>query len=106
MLFKFKFCDTCYIFRPLRCSHCNICNNCMTKFDHHCHWLGNCVAKRNYNLFFWFIFHLALVIFITTGLCIFNVILHYNDTLQAHVEEWGIHPDSWEVWKVTLKEWW
>ena len=32
--------------------------------------------------------------------------LHYNDTLQAHVDEWGIHPDSWDVWKVTLKEWW
>ena len=48
IIFKFKFCETCFRFRPTRCSHCNVCNVCVVKFDHHCMWLGTCVGKRNY----------------------------------------------------------
>lgn len=43
-----KYCIECYIYRPLRAIHCQICNHCVEKYDHHCPWLGVCIGKYNY----------------------------------------------------------
>ena len=52
---EIKYCSTCNIHRPPRGSHCHICDNCVEKFDHHCPWLGICIGKKNYLLFFIYI---------------------------------------------------
>ena len=63
-----EYCPNCLIKMNYRTKHCIICEKCVDEFDHHCFWVGNCIGKNNYLLFFIF---LVFVIFNT----VFNFLI-------------------------------
>ncbi|XP_063266126.1 palmitoyltransferase ZDHHC12 [Prinia subflava] len=48
---KLRRCGYCLVKQPMRAKHCQLCQHCVRRYDHHCPWLENCVGERNHPLF-------------------------------------------------------
>ena len=66
-------CKKCNLIAPdkLNIVHCDICNICILRYDHHCNLIGKCIGKGNIIFFisllislFMFLFSAFFIIFI------------------------------------------
>ncbi|CAD8115795.1 unnamed protein product [Paramecium sonneborni] len=57
-----QICPDCQDVKPSRSRHCEICQKCVFKYDHHCPWLSTCVGQNNQYFFIAFLFTLILSI--------------------------------------------
>jgi len=77
---RWRWCDTCNVYRPPRCHHCSDCDNCVDGFDHHCPWVGNCIAARNYRFFFLFLLSTTVMLLFVFGMSLYYFMVIKNDS--------------------------
>ncbi|XP_058015097.1 palmitoyltransferase ZDHHC12 [Ahaetulla prasina] len=48
---RLRRCGYCMVKQPLRAKHCQACQQCVRRYDHHCPWIENCIGERNHPFF-------------------------------------------------------
>ncbi|KRX05848.1 hypothetical protein PPERSA_03785 [Pseudocohnilembus persalinus] len=77
-----RYCKTCKIMRPPRASHCGVCNQCVTEFDHHCSIIGVCIGERNTKHFCSLLLYLTLTSLMNTVISILLIIFIVQNDYQ------------------------
>lgn len=73
-----SYCETCQIIRDVRVFHCNRCNRCILRHDHHCEFVNNCVGKYNHCKFLKFIISAALHSTFIAVYCLLYMLKHLD----------------------------
>ena len=78
-----KYCESCGTVRAPRVVHCSSDDVDMERFDHHCPWIGCCVAKRNYRIFLTFLYSLSVAVMGILGVSIAHLALFTLDDMNT-----------------------
>lgn len=94
-------CSTCNLIKPARSKHCKFCQTCISRQDHHCVWLMNCVGTNNYMYFLSLL--LSLSVLLVYGTCLGYSLLRQTlqemipAHLQAAMQAWIMYFNIWAI---------
>lgn len=66
-------CPKCEVLRTPDSRHCFICNKCVDRFDHHCHWLNTCVGAGNHLLFYAYLLSVWVYLLFNIFVCVYTL---------------------------------
>lgn len=78
-------CHTCQFLKPARSKHCSICKHCISKLDHHCIFINNCVGYGNQHWFLLLLFTTAVLTTYATWLGISLL----SSLVSEHISSWS-----------------
>ena len=81
-------CPFCEVIRLPRSRHCNICNRCVERYDHHCPWVNNCIGKANHFPFYMHLLHLTAYIITATSSAAWTLV-NANDIMPDSTVQTG-----------------
>jgi len=94
-------CRTCQFLKPARSKHCNICRACISRHDHHCVWLMNCVGAHNYVYFLSLLLSLSFLLTYGTwlGYSLLSQTLQeiVPPEYQAAMKGWSMYFNIWAI---------
>lgn len=91
-------CGTCRLLKPPRSKHCSVCKKCISKLDHHCIFINNCVGAGNQH---WFV----LLLLTTAIQTLYGGVLGaaiIAARVRARYPDWSLWP--WGSGAVPLKD--
>jgi len=75
------YCLSCLVKKVPRSKHCTTCNQCVSKFDHHCSFIDTCIGINNTKHFFVFVFLLWMA-----QMSVISLLYHYLSSQQEYSE--------------------
>ena len=88
-LMQYRYCQSCREIKPPRTHHCSVCSRCYLRMDHHCPWVGSCVAFNNHKLFILFLTY-------TTSGCAYTGLTCGIDAISLFDSDAGFAPGTSE----------
>jgi palmitoyltransferase ZDHHC3/7/25 len=65
-------CSHCQSYKPPHAHHCRICQRCISRMDHHCPWMNNCIGAGNLKHFILFLVYTWLTCAFTLSVFAYN----------------------------------
>lgn len=66
-------CSECRAHKNDRMYHCDICERCISNYDHHCPWINGCVGRHNIKRFVTFLMLLLTVMLLNAFLEVIGI---------------------------------
>lgn len=75
---KINKCEPCDLVKPLRSHHCEICKQCVSKFELHSDWFYKDIGSRNCLVYLFFLISLNSLLLVSTLMMVLSNFLYEN----------------------------